>query len=102
MIWGAAAYVASPLWSAAIVHEPALNNVTVEPDTEQTLDIAGTVVNATGRPEVAVPVNGIGIAPYVCVAGPVKLMLCDVPTIVSVKFWVAAGAVVLSAVNVTG
>lgn len=59
----AAAYVVLPLWFAAIVQLPEDSKVTLVPETEQTVDIEGTVENVTVSPDVAVAVNVAGPAP---------------------------------------
>ena len=48
---GAAPCVASPGWSASIVHVPAPVDETVEPETVQTETLLGFAVKTTGSPE---------------------------------------------------
>ena len=54
---GAGAYVASPAWSASIVHVPAPMNDTVEPEIVHTELEDASIVNVTARLDVAVAVT---------------------------------------------
>ena len=51
--WGAAAKVALPAWSASIVQVPPPKKLTVEPETVHTALPDGSIVNVTGKPELA-------------------------------------------------
>ena len=67
--------LALPVWFAAMVQTPAASKTALVPDTVQ---IAGdSDVNVTGRPDVAVAINGIGVGEIPCGTGAVKLMVCD-------------------------
>lgn len=67
--------LALPAWFAAMVQTPAASKTALVPDTVQ---IAGdSDVNVTGRPDVAVAINGIGVDEIPCGPGAVKLMVCD-------------------------
>lgn len=67
-----------PACDAVMVHVPAETSVSVVPLTVQT----GVVVdaNCTLRPDVAVAESAGGVTPIVCVAGAVKLMVCEPTT----------------------
>ena len=68
--------MASPDWSAAIVHVPAATRVTVVPDTVQTGVVAD--VKVTVSPDVAVAVTVNGGSPKALVASAPNEMVCGV------------------------
>ena len=57
MTRGAGAQVVSPAWSASMTQVPAPVNVTIPPEIVQTEVAETSIVNVTGRPEVAVAVG---------------------------------------------
>jgi hypothetical protein len=69
----AAATLALPAWSAAMVQVPAPTKVTVEPDTVQTEVVLE--LNATGRPALLVADTVYGAAPKTCAASAAKLIV---------------------------
>jgi hypothetical protein len=49
--------LALPAWFASIVHVPVALKLTVEPEVVHTELVAGSIVNVTGFPDVAVAVT---------------------------------------------
>src|SRR3954447_1139438 len=54
---GAALKLALPAWLASMTHVPTVRNDTVEPEIEHTDVAVASIVNVTGRPELAVAVT---------------------------------------------
>jgi hypothetical protein len=69
---GAGPYVAFPAWFASIVQVPTPVKVTFEPAIEQTLLAVGSIVSATGRPELAVAV-AVYVPPNAAAVGAVDV-----------------------------
>ena len=70
---GAGANVASPAWSASITHVPAPMNDTVRPAIVHTLAPVASMVNVTGRPELAVALTSYDGPPMDAFVGAVEV-----------------------------
>lgn len=78
-----------PAWLAMTPQSPVLRNVTTDPEMLQLP--FGTIVNVTGRPEVAVALT-VSVVPTVCAAIVLKVMVWAFKAALTVKVCEIDGA----------